>query len=97
VSKPDPIAYAPRGLSRDVLPASLAPRGLSRVQAAAYVCVSPSLFDQMVTDGRMPRPERVNSRVIWDRLRLDEAFSALPDEGGEEPGNPWDKAMGIAG
>jgi hypothetical protein len=82
---------------RNVLPISLAPRGLSRVEAAAYVGVSPSLFDQMVADGRMPCPKAVNSRVIWDRLRLDDAFAALPDRDGEEPGNPWDKAMGISG
>jgi hypothetical protein len=82
---------------RNVLPLSLPPRGLSRVEAAAYVGVSPSLFDQMVVDGRMPCPKTVNARVIWDRLKLDEAFTALPDRDGEEPGNPWDKAMGFAG
>jgi hypothetical protein len=82
---------------RNVLPLSLAPRGLSRVEAAAYVGVSPSLFDAMVVDGRMPGPKLINARVVWDRLRLDEAFSALPDRDGEEPGNPWDKAMGMAG
>jgi predicted DNA-binding transcriptional regulator AlpA len=67
-----------------VLPPSLAPRGLSRVQAAAYVGVSPTLFDEMVKDGRMPSPVRINSRVLWDRLQLDEAFAALPHEGGPE-------------
>jgi predicted DNA-binding transcriptional regulator AlpA len=82
---------------RDVLPLSLPPRGLSRVEASAYVGVSPSLFDQMVGDGRMPKPKTVNARVIWDRLKLDEAFTALPDRDGEEPGNPWDRAMGLAG
>jgi hypothetical protein len=82
---------------RDVLLLSLPPRGLSRVEASAYVGVSPSLFDQMVGDGRMPAPKTVNARVIWDRLKLDEAFTALPDRDGEEPGNPWDKAMGLAG
>jgi hypothetical protein len=82
---------------RNVLPLSLPPRGLSRLEAAAYVGVSPSLFDQVVVDGRMPHPKAVNSRVIWDRLKLDEAFTALPDRDGEEPGKPWDKAMGLTG
>jgi hypothetical protein len=82
---------------RQLLPLSLPPRGLSRVEAAAYVGVSPSLFDEMVTDRRMPGPKLINSRVVWDRLKLDEAFAALPDRGGEEPGNPWDKAMGLTG
>lgn len=65
---------------RDVLPRSLPPRGLSRVEAAAYVGVSPGLFDQMVNDGRMPKPKKINSKPVWDRLRLDEAFAALPDD-----------------
>jgi hypothetical protein len=55
------------------LPLSCPPRGLSRVQAAAYIGVSPSLFDEMVADGRMPGPKRINSRVTWDR------FEELPD------------------
>jgi hypothetical protein len=31
----------------------------------------------MVKDGRMPQPIRINARVVWDRLQLDEAFAAL--------------------
>ena len=73
----------------DVLPSSLAPRGLSRVQAAAYIGVSPSLFDDMVRDGRMPKPMRINSRTVWDRVRLDEAFAALSDT--DDNDDPWSK------
>jgi predicted DNA-binding transcriptional regulator AlpA len=64
------------------------PRGLSRSEAADYVGVSASLFDQMVKDGRMPPPKRVNSRTIWDRRHLDEAFENLPDTVTD---NPWDE------
>jgi hypothetical protein len=48
--------------------------------AAQYIGVSPSLFDQMVSDGRMPKPKPkpINSRMVWDRWELDGAFSALP-------------------
>lgn len=71
---------------------SFAPRGLSRAQSAAYVGVSPSLFDLMVTDRRMPSPKVVNRRRVWDRLALDEAFAALPNlDGSEAEDNPWDK------
>lgn len=66
------------------------PRGLSRVEAAGYVGVSPSMFDIMVRDGRMPGPKRINSRVVWDRRRLDEAFDALPET---NDNNPWDEAV----
>ncbi|MBS7702716.1 helix-turn-helix transcriptional regulator [Chelatococcus asaccharovorans] len=65
---------------RNVLPQSLPPRGLSRGEAAAYIGVSPSLFDEMVEDGRMPQPKRINARTVWDRRRLDEAFDGLPDK-----------------
>jgi predicted DNA-binding transcriptional regulator AlpA len=79
-----------RARKRDVLPLSLPPRGLPRVEAAAYVGVSPSLFDQMVADGRMPQPKRIDTRTVWDRRQLDEAFTALPD--GDDCRNPWDGA-----
>jgi predicted DNA-binding transcriptional regulator AlpA len=73
----------------DVLPKSLAPRGLSRMQAAAYIGVSPSLFDEMVKDGRMPQPMRINARAVWDRVKLDEAFAALSDGGSDGSNDPW--------
>jgi predicted DNA-binding transcriptional regulator AlpA len=75
---------------KDALPASLPPRGLSRVQAAEYLGVSPSLFDQMVKDGRMPKPVRINSRTVWDRVKLDEAFGALSD-GCNRAKDVWDR------
>jgi hypothetical protein len=71
----------------DVFPLSCPPRGLSRVEAAAYIGVSPTLFDEMVKDGRMPGPKHVNTRRIWDRLMIDAAFSALPEA---KEVNPWD-------
>ncbi|MBI5128947.1 MAG: hypothetical protein HZA66_05865 [Rhodopseudomonas palustris] len=64
--KPDPISYPPRGLSRE--------------EAARYIGVGCTKFDEMVADGRMPRPKRVDGRVIWDRLRLDAAFSDLDED-----------------
>ena len=69
----------------DVL--SLEPRGLNRVQAAGYVGVSTSLFDEMVADARMPSPKMINSRRVWDRRELDEAFDAIPRK---EERDPWD-------
>src|SRR3954468_14061126 len=66
-------------------------RGLSRVEAAEYVGISPSLFDELVSDGRMPGPKRINARTVWDRIRLDEAFASLPDDGDLPPRNPWDR------
>jgi predicted DNA-binding transcriptional regulator AlpA len=73
----------------------IVPRGLSRAEAAHYIGVSPSLFDQMVRDGRMPAPKSINARKVWDRKRLDEAFEALPDTS-DSGANPWDEANGRA-
>jgi predicted DNA-binding transcriptional regulator AlpA len=77
----------------DVLPLSCPPRGLSRVQAAAYVGISATKFDEMVADGRMPKPVRIDSRVLWDRYRLDEAFDALSDMADQK--NPFDEVLGL--
>ncbi len=84
----DPEA-SPRRLT---LAEATAPRrGLSRPLAALYLGVSATKFDEMAADGRMPKPRRIDSRVIWDVRELDEAFDALPHQGEEDEGvNPWD-------
>ena len=64
-------------------------RGLRRVEAAIYIGISPTKFDEMVKDGRMSLPKRIDGAAVWDQRRLDLAFEALPDEG-DDAGNPWD-------
>jgi excisionase family DNA binding protein len=49
------------------------PRSVTREQAARYVGVGTTKFDEMVHDGRMPRPFRIDGLVRWDIRRLDEA------------------------
>jgi hypothetical protein len=46
----------------------------------------------MVKDGRMPRPKRLDGRVVWDLRKLDAAFDALKDDDPDKPEapNPWD-------
>jgi predicted DNA-binding transcriptional regulator AlpA len=75
--RPDPFAYPPRGLNRE--------------EAARYIGVGATKFDEMVADRRMPRPKRVDGRVIWDRLKLDIAFTDLPEE---KKINPFDRMLG---
>ena len=43
-----------------------------------YVGVSAGKFDEMVGDGRMPTPRRIDGRKVWDIRDLDMAFDALP-------------------
>ncbi|CDZ60479.1 Hypothetical protein NGAL_HAMBI2605_10450 [Neorhizobium galegae bv. orientalis] len=61
---------------------SYPPRGMSREEAARYVGVGTTKFDEMVADSRMPKPKRIDGRVIWDRIALDASFSDLPIDGG---------------
>lgn len=61
---------------------------MSRVEAARYIGVGTTKFDEMVADGRMPKPKRIDGRGVWDRLRLDAAFSDLPED---TRANPLDR------
>ena len=45
-----------------------------------YIGVSASKFDEMVEDGRMPSPVRIDNRKVWDIRSLDLAFDALSAE-----------------
>lgn len=65
MSKSDAFAYPPRGLNRE--------------EAARYIGVGTTKFDELVRDGRMPQGKRVDGRVVWDRYKIDASFTDLPD------------------
>lgn len=74
------------------------PRGLQRQQAANYVGISPTKFDQLVAEGRMPGPRRIDGRKVWDRFELDLYFDALPVEAESEASESvgvWDRMLGV--
>ncbi|WP_149760561.1 helix-turn-helix transcriptional regulator [Neomesorhizobium albiziae] len=85
----------------NVLPPSLPPVGINREQAATFIGVSPTTFDEMVQDGRMPQPRMPSKgRIVWDVEELVLAFRKLPHRQVEEapnldedllPDNPWDR------
>lgn len=58
--------------------AAVQPRGLNREEAARYVGLGTTKFDELVARRRMPKPRQIDGRVIWDRLELDAYFSELP-------------------
>ena len=62
-------------------------RGLRRLEAARYIGVSASKFDELVRDGRMPHPFRVDTCTIWDVHDLDAAIDDLKHA---DMRNPWD-------
>jgi hypothetical protein len=65
-------------------------RGLSRVDAAIYVGVGLTKFDEMVADGRMPAPRRIDGRKIWDVRELDASFEDLPHDQSAMLTNSWE-------
>lgn len=72
-------------------------RGVSRSEAAIYVGISPTKFDELVADGRMPKPRKIDARRIWDILALDDAFDALPGAEEHTERNPWDDVWSLEG
>ena len=54
-------------------------RGLSRDEAAMYVGVSAGKFDELVSDGRMPGPVRIDGRKVWDIRSIDMAFDVASE------------------
>jgi len=59
----------------------ITPRGFSREEAAAYVGIGATKFDEMVRDGRMPPAKIIDGRRVWDVRKLDIAFDDLSDAG----------------
>jgi len=74
------------GFSLSLKKMSCPRRGLSREEAATYIGVSSSLFDELVKSGAMPKPIRIKSRTVWDVHRLDQHFEGLSSP----KDNPWD-------
>ena len=83
--------------------------GLNREQAAAFVGVGVTLFDQLVAAGKMPAPRTISSgRYVYDVEELGAAFRAMPhkneiaadnDDRDDNPptsANPWDRNAGKA-
>ena len=69
---------------RDILPNLPVVFGLPEPEAAASVGISLSKFRELVRDGRMPKPRRIDGRIVFDVDELREAFKSIPHEGGAE-------------
>jgi len=59
------------------------------VQSAEYIGVSPTTFDRMIKDGKMPEPIRIYGRTVWDLRKLNAAFAAL--DRSETADDAWGK------
>jgi predicted DNA-binding transcriptional regulator AlpA len=65
-------------------------RGLSRDEAATYVGLGVTFFDEKVKEGVLPKPLKIGKRKLWDRRELDAAFDKLKDSMQNLGANPWD-------
>lgn len=76
------ISHSPRDLS-------LPRYALRRDEAAASVAISPTLFDQWIQQGKMPKGRKFGGVVLWDAQEVYEAWCRLRD--GDQPAhNPFD-------
>jgi predicted DNA-binding transcriptional regulator AlpA len=53
---------------------------LRRNDAAAALSISPSLFDNWVRDGLMPRGKRIGGVMLWDMDMIRSAWQALVED-----------------
>lgn len=63
-------------------------RGLRREEAAIYVGLSPSMFDQMVEAGVLPKPKKFGAASVWDMRLLDQMAFGDPLPNAND--NPFD-------
>ena len=52
-------------------------RGLDHDEAAIYVGVTFATFDNMVNDGRLPKPVELDGESVWDLVQLDRSMDRL--------------------
>jgi predicted DNA-binding transcriptional regulator AlpA len=71
----------------------MTPRGLRRASAAAYLGISPTTFDRLRAERKVPSPRTLRGMDIWDRDDLDAFFEDLPQATApaEPAHNPWDE------
>ncbi len=70
------------------------PAALRKPQAAAHCGMGIGYFEQMVSEGIMPKPRAIGDGVkVWLRAELEEALLAAPTEGTASGPNPCDRLL----
>ena len=68
------------------------PRGRSRLEAATYLGISPSKFDELRKANRIAPPKVLDGRLIFTVERLDEFLDGLPEEN-QTNNDDWTAAL----
>ena len=83
------MAYTKTGGTCRADPTSQKPRAIVGLDRLKWRNADGRLFlyhRQLVTDGRMPRPRRIDGRIVFDVDEVRAAFKALPHEAEAESG-----------
>jgi predicted DNA-binding transcriptional regulator AlpA len=63
---------------------------LRRDEAAAALSISPTLFDQWIELGLMPKGRKIGGVVLWDTDELRQSWCDLRDADRQPEKNPFD-------
>jgi hypothetical protein len=72
------------------------PRGLRREQAAFYIGISPSKFDNERKAGKIPPPKPLFGVMVYDRHELDALFDGAAPIIAANDNNEWDSVHASA-
>jgi predicted DNA-binding transcriptional regulator AlpA len=70
--------------------ASLPRYALRRDEAATSISISPSLFDQWIQLGLIPKGRKIRGVVLWDAEELRQAWHTMRDNADAPQENPFD-------
>ena len=77
----DRLAYPPRWMRAD--------------RAAAWADMSKSKFLELVCQGKLPKPIKIDGMTMWDRLELDTALEQFKTVEVSDRQNTVDMVLGI--
>jgi predicted DNA-binding transcriptional regulator AlpA len=60
---------------------SYPPRLMRRAEAARYVGMGVTTFDELIAEGKMPKPKKIRTMAVWDRVDLDGFVNDLTLDG----------------
>ena len=53
------------------------PRLMARSAAAQYLGIGITMFDELVAEGMIPKPKKMRSKYLWDRIDLEGVANEL--------------------
>lgn len=53
------------------------PRLMDRTTAAKYLGIGITMFDELMAEGIIPRPKKLRSKSLWDRIDLEGVANSL--------------------